>query len=323
MVKISIAALIYKSTRFAEWLYDSVYEFTPLVRSGEAEFFFIANDPTEKLIKFLEQKGYPHYVNHNPRRTEEELFRLGYGAPEYIHRVYRGWNQAILRAKGELVVLLNSDNYVSPDWLENMLKYMGRDKIVCSQLVERKHPKYDVFPGAYHAEFGSLPDNFDKAGFLQFVLRQKITGLRQGGAYMPCMLYKDQAVQVGLYPEGNLAGSSFNDVVGYGDDVFFKKLAQIGVQHVTALDSIVYHLKEGEMDFDTAVEAEVGHRSAEIFLSGAEYLEKAVHCFYEAINLEPGIMEKIVKALNVIDVIKKYDAYLKMKSDLLADIVKK
>ncbi|GFE59661.1 glycosyltransferase family 2 protein [Geobacter sp. AOG2] len=314
MVRISIAALIYKSTRFAEWLYDSIQEFTPQLQTGEAEFFFVANDPTDKLVTFLQQKGYPHYVNYNPPKTEEELFRLGYGAPEYIHRVYRGWNQAVLHAKGELVVLLNSDNYVSPDWLENLLKYMGRDKVVCSQLVERKHPKYDVFPGAYHAEFGSHPDNFDKPGFLNFVLRHKITGLRQAGAYMPCMFFKDQALQVGLYPEGNLAGSSFNDVTGYGDDVFFKRLAQIGVQHVTALDSIVYHLKEGEMDYDVP-DGQPNQQSNELFSSGLDHLAKAVACFYEAINLDPGIAAKSSEALKIVDVIKRYDALQKIKSD--------
>jgi glycosyltransferase involved in cell wall biosynthesis len=248
MVTISIASLIYRSKKYADWLYNSVYEFTPLLRKGEAEFFFVANDPTEELLEHLRQKGYRHYVNVNPKRTEEELFRMGYGAPEYIHRVYRGFNKAITSAAGDIVVLVNSDHYLSPDWLENLLKYLSSRTIVSSKIVERRHPDHGIFPGAYHGEFGSHPDNFDRQGFLAFCERNKTTGLQLGGAFMPCAFYKRLAIQVGLYPEGNIAGASFNDVVAYGDERFFSKLAEIGVSHVTAMDSIVYHLKEGEMD---------------------------------------------------------------------------
>lgn len=248
MVIISIASLIYKSKKYADWIYDSVHEFTPHLRRHEAEFFFVANDATPAVLRHLAAEGYPHYVNDNPKRTEAELFAMGYGWPEYIHRVYRGWNSAIVSAAGEIVVLVNSDNFFSPDWLENLLKYLSPTTIVCSKLVERNHPKYGVFPGAYHAEFGSRPDDFDRDAFVQFVEAHKKTGLEKGGAFMPCAFHKRRAVEAGLYPEGNIAGKTFRDVAAHGDQVFVQRLARIGVRHVTALDSIVYHLKEGEMD---------------------------------------------------------------------------
>lgn len=248
MVTISIASLIYRSKKYADWVYELVHEFTPHLRRNEAEFFFVANDPTEDVLAHLKKKGYKHYVNRNPKKTEEELFAMGYGRPEHIHRVYRGWNKAILSAAGEIVVLINSDHFLSPDWLENLLKYLSPTTIVCSKLVERRHPKYGIFHNAYHGEFGTCPDNFEKDAFLKFVEANKKTGLEKGGAYMPCIFFKKAAIQVGLYPEGNMAGKSFEDVIGYGDRIFFEKLNRIGVQHMTALDSIVYHVKEGEMD---------------------------------------------------------------------------
>lgn len=240
--------MIYKSKHFADFVYESIHEFTPLIKRGEAEFFFIANDPSDSLLEHLQKKGYQHYVNRNLRYTEEELFSMGYGKPEYIHRVYKGYNQGILHSKGEIVVLVNSDHYFSPNWLENLLKYSDRSKIVCSKLVERKHPKFGIFPGAYNGEFGDNLNNFEKNAFLQFAEKFGKTGLELGGAYMPCLFYKDMAFLAGLYPEGNIAGSTFDDVATYGDIAFFGRLAQLGVQHVTALDSIVYHLKEGEND---------------------------------------------------------------------------
>lgn len=248
MVKIPIVSLIYKSKKFADWVYESLYEFTPMIHKGEAEFFFIANDPEGDLVDYLTAKGYKFYVNINPRRTEAELFKMGYAKPEYIHRVYRGWNKAIRKAQGELVVLVNSDNYFSTDWLENLLKFSSPHTVVCSQLVERKHPKYGIFPGAYHGEFGNHPTNFKKDEFLSFANKLRITGFKQGGAYMPCMFYKDIALKAELYPEGNIAGRNYDDVAFYGDEYFFNKLAKLGVKHITSLDSIVYHLKEGEMD---------------------------------------------------------------------------
>jgi hypothetical protein len=223
--------------------------------TGEAEFFFIANDPTEELLRHLQERKYPFFLNRNKKKTDEELFRRGYGTPEYVHRVYRGFNVGIEKSRGEIVVLLNSDNCASPDWLENLLKYLGPDMIVTSQLAERSHPKHGVFPGAYHCEFGNHPGNFNEPEFLAFVERFKLTGLIEGGAYMPCAVYVENAVKVGLYPEGNIAGKSFDDIVEYGDERFFHNLSDAGITHVTALDSIVYHFKEGEID-DSATGAD-------------------------------------------------------------------
>lgn len=247
MVTVSIVSLIYRSRKYADWVYESVHEFTPSLKKGVAEFFFVANDATDDLLAHLEHKGYPHVVNSNPRRTEDDLFKLGYGTPEYMHRVYRGYNKGITSAAGEVVVLVNSDNYFSPDWLENLLKYLSSRTIVCSKLVEPFNAKYGgVFPGAYRCEFGLNPDDFDKEAFLAFGEKVRATGLQLRGAYMPCAFYKRSAVKVGLYPEGNIAGKSFSHVVRYGDEAFFQRLGRIGVKQVTAMDSIVYHTKEGE-----------------------------------------------------------------------------
>ncbi len=248
MVRISIICLIYRSTKMADWVYESLYEFTPMLRSGEAEFYFVANDPTDKLLEHLRNKGYNFILNRNDFYTDEQLFNIGYSYPEYMNRVYKGYNQGILHARGDIVVLINSDNYFSPDWLENLLKYADYKRIVTSQLVEPKHVKYEIFQSALHGEFGNHPDNFMKQDFLKFANTWRITGIALGGAYMPCLFYKDLAIYSGLYPEGNIAGKSFGDIKETGDKAFFTKFGRLGAQHITAKDSIVYHLKEGEKD---------------------------------------------------------------------------
>lgn len=246
MVKVSIICLIYKSTEFSDWVYESVKEFTPMLLSWEAEFFFVANDPTSEVVKHLESKHYPHYVNVNPVHSEQALYAAWYWKPEYIGRVYRGYNEWIIRAKWEVVVLLNSDNFVSKDWLENLLKYLDRTHIVSSTLVERNHPIYWVFPGAINKNFWEDIGTFRKEEFINWVEKTKKTGVSLWKAYMPCAVFRDVAIEAGLYPEWNLAGWSYDEIVQYGDEVFYRSLEKMGVRHVTSLDSIVYHLKEGE-----------------------------------------------------------------------------
>jgi hypothetical protein len=245
-MRVSIISLIYQSTTLADWVHQSVHAFTPMIGRGEAEFFFVANDPTPAVVDHLRTRGYQHVINWNVQYTNEQLFDLGYAGPEYMSRVYRGYNEGVRHARGDFVVLINSDNYFSPDWLENLLKYSDRSRVISCKLVERLHPTFTVFPGAMRGEFGATAESFDTAGFLDFVSRVKKTGLENGGVYMPALFHRDVAMAAGLFPAGNLAGGSFDEVAAYGDQAFFSVLASIGVTHHTALDSISYHLKEGE-----------------------------------------------------------------------------
>lgn len=247
-ILISIVCLIYKSTTFAKSVRDSLYKYTPKLSTGEAELLFVANDASKDVINYLKYENYNFAINNNKFLTEDQLFKLGYGVPEYMNRVYCGYNFGIRKSKGEIVVLINSDNMFSPNWLENLLKNLNKKNIVCSQIVERKHPKFGIFPKAILGEFGSHPDNYNEKKFLSFVKRNSRDKLILGGAYMPCMVHKRNIEKVGYYPEGNIAGKQFDEIVRYGDERFYDKLDVSGVTHYTACNSIVYHFKEGEKE---------------------------------------------------------------------------
>ncbi len=276
MVKISIVCLIYKSPEFADWVYDSVKKFTPKLQTGEAEFIFVANDPTQKVVDHLEKKWYTYFINSNPEYSQEELFKAGYAKPEYITKVYRWYNYWILKSRWERVVLINSDIYFSPDWLENLLKYSSRDNVVSSHLVERKHPVHGVFPWAVHGEFGKDIESFQEEKFLDFANKIRKTWLIEGKAYMPCMLFRNTAIQVGLYPEWNLAHKSYDEVIEYWDQNFMRRLKQIWVSHITALDSICYHLKEWEKEV---------WKASEIYSWKKSYIKKEL----TACDVQPNI----------------------------------
>lgn len=247
---ISISALIYKSTSFADLCYEKIMEHTPMIKEGKARFFFVANDATDKVKKHLIDKGYPHVIQDNPVHSDDTLFNMGIGAPEYINRVYRGWNRAILEGD-EWVVLLNSDMFPSPGWLEGLLKDASEDKFLCAGMVERDHPRYrTVIPGAFHGECGHSVETYDEKKFLGIAAELKKTRggtLHPGGAFMPCMFKREMALLAGLYPEGNVHRGRYTRII-CGDLKFTQKLHDIGVKHYTTWDSAVYHFKEGEMD---------------------------------------------------------------------------
>jgi hypothetical protein len=237
---ISICSLIYRSTRYADAVWESAHEFTPALHNGGARFFFVANDATDQVLAHLIAKRYPHVVQTNERLTEYQIDVMGFAPPEYIRRVYQGWNRAICESD-DVLVLVNSDCMFSPEWFEPLIENLTPQRVVCSKLVERKHPKHDPFEAAIHGEFGDHPDRFDKAGFLNFCDLLRSDYLEHGGAYMPCAMHKQTAIDAGYYPEGNPFGSC-------GDANLFARMRMNGVEHVTARASLVYHFKEGEMD---------------------------------------------------------------------------
>lgn len=256
MPKVSIGCLIYRSTVYADFVWENVHKYTPELSTSEAEFYFVANDATPEVIEHLKEKGYTFYIQNNPHRTNDELFALGFGKPEYLHRVYRGWNRAIDEARGEIVVLVNSDMGFSPNWLANILKHVSGKKVVSSRLVERGHPVIGHFTscvngtGSVVYQCGRTPLEFEDEKFQAYVEKHskpnKVSG---GGVFMPVAFFKDTVVSMGKYPEGNLAGKDFDHPVASGDDFLFRKMKESGIEHITSWDSMVYHFQQGEMEF--------------------------------------------------------------------------
>lgn len=55
--KITIIALIYQSTEYADFLYENIHRHTVELQNGEAEFCFIANDANTEVVEHLEKKS--------------------------------------------------------------------------------------------------------------------------------------------------------------------------------------------------------------------------------------------------------------------------
>ena len=159
------------------------------------------------------------------------------------------------KAKGEYVVLINSDMAFSPGWLTNMLRVFDPSKMcITSRLVESGR-----YPSGQHGltyDCGKFLRTYNENRFLSKAREISTPKLEPGGLYMPLLISKQVFDSVGGYPEGNIVPTSdmFNPIIAKkgkpcipGDFVFMRKLESKGVKHYTAFDSIVYHFQNGEM----------------------------------------------------------------------------
>lgn len=245
---ISIVCLIYQSVEYAEFVYNSVMKYTPEIASGEVEFYFVANDASDEVLQFLKNKNYPHYINNNHRYTEKELFNMGYSYPEYISRVYSGYNFGIKISNNPILVLINSDNAFSPGWLKNLKNKLNNNTIVGTKIIQGHHaftsPKNNSKCVVYNCGFSIT--SFNESLFIKKVKEISHDSISVGNLFMPLMLYKEQAELVGYYPEGNIHNGAYNKIKITGDHAFINKLEAKGIRHITSNNSIVYHFQEGE-----------------------------------------------------------------------------
>lgn len=234
----SIVALIYASTKWADSLWESICLTTGSL--PDVRFFFVANDPTEEVLAHLKKKNYPHVVQRNPRLTSEEMKKKRIAEPEYIRRVYQGWNRAIQEGD-DWICLVNSDHVFAPGWMEALIRHRRPNKILSCRTYE---PNPTRFRNAMQSKLGRTLESFQVERFFWQARRDTRSGTRPGGVYMPSLFSRRVALKVGLYPEGNLLVKGRRQ---FGDRIFFSRLARHGVQHLTVMNSIAYHFQEGEM----------------------------------------------------------------------------
>jgi len=239
----SIICLIYKSIGWLKFVYEQVLKYTDMNRK---EFFFVANDATDEVLAYLRENSIPHYEFNN---SSEQLLEW------YVNNVYRAYNFAASKAKGDFLVFINSDMAFSPGWFDNLWISYNGSNCVCSRLVESgKLPS-----GTYGIEkdFGRTYNTYQEEQFQTYARFIAIPRVENGGLFMPLLIRKQHFDMVEGYPEGQVVIGSdiFNPVIARwgeacisGDTVLMQKLKAQGIVHQTAFNSIVYHFQWGEKD---------------------------------------------------------------------------
>ena len=249
--KFSIICLVYKSIEWLKLVYEQVFKYTDMT---DKEFFFVANDANPSVLSYLRDHYISHYVFTNTPEHQAEWF---------INNVYRAYNYATSKAKGDFVVFINSDMAFTPGWFESLWQAYNGENCVSSRLVESGKLR----SGQYGVEkdFGRDYASYQEGKFKQYARELAEPKVEDGGLFMPLLIRKEHFLQVGGYPEGNIVSESdldhpmiarHGEACISGDNVLMLKLKAAGINHQTAFNSIVYHFQCGELDSQGTAETE-------------------------------------------------------------------
>ena len=246
---VEVISLVFKSVKYLHFIANQLKSDLCEVDGWDVGVRLIANDATPEVLEELKNINIPYTIyNHkNP-----DVF--------YLNRVYAAYNYGVTSSNYDNVVLVNSDNGFSKGWLKNLLKHHDGVNIPCSRLIESgKMPSgvHGVNLGNNH--LGRCPDSFDRKSWDSWAENNNRDEIRPHGLYMPCLFEKQTLIDTGLYPLGNIFLEENKLVCGYpndrpvwkaGDDYYFHDILEqkYNMKHITAFDSLVYHIVEGEKD---------------------------------------------------------------------------
>jgi glycosyltransferase involved in cell wall biosynthesis len=245
---VTLISLIYAGVDWLEFQFGELLKLQQEVGANVVEILFVANDASEDVINFLDRNAIPYVCA--PGRSDVNEW--------YINSVYRAYNYGVRCAKGEYVVLTNSDMAYSPGFLIQLMKNRSSHTYLVAKLVESG--RLTPAKSAIRKNFGKKLTEFKRHKFLKFAERQVRAGSSLGGLFMPVIVSREHFLSAGAYPEGNVPLQSLDSYVktGYceaalkgepvipGDFAFVKRLESLGWMHRTLNSAIAYHFQEGE-----------------------------------------------------------------------------
>lgn len=236
-MKVALIGMIYKSTEYLDFMKYMIYKYCQS-DIHQINPLIIGNDPNDKVKNRLSGTGIPYLIYRDPSPNDY-----------YLNRVYRAWNFGGANGDGDVIIFINSDFGYTYGWIDKLLSHYHSKQIPCSRLVESgKMPSGEW---GISKDFGRNPKEFmnSELDFSEYAKKISISGGAElGGLFMPCAISKDIFLESGGYPEGNIKNADGS--ITSGDKYFFDLLnKKYGLKHITAMDSIVYHIQEGEKDF--------------------------------------------------------------------------
>lgn len=243
---IELVCLIYKSRKYLKFIYDQLKSDLCKSLDWKVGYRLVANDPTPEIESMLKDLDIPHTIYRDEKPNDF-----------YLNRVYRCWNFGATSSRYDNICFVNSDMAFSRNWLDNLLKYHDGVNIPCSRLVESGRIGVAVDRHGIEKNFGMSTEEFNREEFEKYALSISEDETAYSGLLMPCIFEKKRFIEAGMYPPGNVFLIDGVKYAGYpndrpvykpGDVYFFEDILEkkYKMRQVTVMNSIVYHVQEGE-----------------------------------------------------------------------------
>jgi hypothetical protein len=223
--EVTIVVLIYRSLKWLDWCMAGVDSSR---QETKYRWLVVSCDGTEEVRR--DPRVSVDWLNIDPKAF-------------YIERVYRAWNEGVLAAPTQKVILMNSDMLGASFWVDELMKIKRSfPKSVPTSLLVESGRVPSGMPELVN-NFGMHPEEFLREEFLMHAAGLRRPGKTEPGRlYMPVLLDRQEFEDMGRYPEGNPPGTT-------GDKDLFARYAAAGYEHLTALGSVVYHCVLGEQNW--------------------------------------------------------------------------
>ena len=145
------------------------------------------------------------------------------------------YDKGIELAETEVVGIMHADMILGPYYLENMLKHLQRETVVCATRIEP--PLHPAGKEKIIRDFGTDFDNLNLDAFEAYVLEAQhdYEGLTTSGMFAPWIIYKEDFVAMGGH-------DALFAPFPYEDSDIFQRWILHGYQLIQSRDAFVYHL---------------------------------------------------------------------------------
>jgi len=225
----SIICPISKSVDWLKFVYKQALKYTDMT---DKEFFFVANNTDDKVLRYLRDNYIPFYILENAPAQKKEW---------HTGSVYRAYNFGARQARGEFLVFIHSDMAFTPMWLDNLIKAYNGSNCLVSRLVESGRSPAEQY--GIEKDFGWDPVSFRESEFRDYASGVAVSEVADGGQSAPLLIRKSHFEMVGGYSE-----SGNREFSGAACDTLRRKLAARGIVQQTVFNSIVYHFQSRETD---------------------------------------------------------------------------
>jgi glycosyltransferase involved in cell wall biosynthesis len=145
------------------------------------------------------------------------------------------YDKGIELAETEVVGIMHADMILGPYYLENMLKHLQKETVVCATRVEP--PLHPAGKEKIIKDFGTDFDNLNLDAFEAYVLeaQHEYKDLTTNGMFAPWIIYKEDFVAMGGHDR-------LFAPFPYEDSDIFQRWMLHGYELIQSRDAFVYHL---------------------------------------------------------------------------------